>query len=128
MEAFLAEFKVYVVGRDKPEVAERLRVWRALASACGFEPGGGVVKAAPESELPSPVLRLLERERAKVEGPAPVWMRTRAIESLAALFDGDLGFAEELVASIEEKKGPLPAALATGLAQGHPYAEVSRAA
>lgn len=118
MDAFLADFRVYVVAQDKPEVMGRLRVWRSLATACGFDPGAGTVRAVTAGELPSAVAALLERERARTEGPAPDYLRRRAVEGLASHFDGDLGFAAELVGSIEEKTGPLPAVLARALADG----------
>jgi hypothetical protein len=125
MEAFLAEFKVYAIATDKPEAMERLRVWRSLAIACDFDPGSGTVRTVAAGELPREVAKLLEQERAKTEGPAPAYLRTRAVQALASHFDGDLGFAGELVGEIEQKTGPLPAALAHALADGRKTQEAS---
>jgi hypothetical protein len=116
MDAYLAEFKVYVIDESKPDVLARLDAWRALAVACGFEPGGGKVSTVKPGELPRSVLGELEKARAKVNGPASPALRSRMLTALASHFDGDLGFAGELVESIEQERGSLPAALANALA------------
>ncbi|HWJ49567.1 MAG TPA: hypothetical protein VNR42_01025 [Solirubrobacteraceae bacterium] len=121
MEAFLARFEMYVIERSQADVMPRLRSWRTFASAVGFEPGPGTVRLVAEHELPAEVARLLERARAKADGPAPDHVRARAIEALASHFDGDLGFAGELVESMEEK-GALPAAIAHALADARKVA------
>jgi len=115
MEAFLARFELYVIERSQADVMPRLKSWRSLAAAQGFEPGPGTVRVVGDGEMPPEVARLLAKARAKVDGPAPAHVRARAVEAVASHFDGDLGFAEELVGSIEAK-GPLPAAIAHALA------------
>lgn len=116
IDAYLAEFKVYVIAGSKPEVMDRVKVWRALAVAAGFEPGPGRVSAVPVGQLPASLTRNLQEARAKIEGPARDFERERAVAALASHFDGDIGFAAELVGSIEQKTGHLPAALANAIA------------
>lgn len=125
MDAFLAEFKTYVVAESQAHAMERVRVWRTLAVASGFEPGPGRVSAVPAGELPAAVARIVEKMRAKTDGPAPDHVRARAIAALATHFDGDLGFATELVESMEQKTGHLPAAIAHALADATKPKEVA---
>jgi hypothetical protein len=125
MDAYLAEFKVYVIAQSKPEAMGRVKVWRALALAAGFEPGPGRVSAVPAEQLPASLVHTLEEARSKVEGPARDFERDRAVAALASHFDGDLDFAGELVASMEQRRGGhLPASLAHALADARVISEV----
>jgi hypothetical protein len=116
MDAFLADFKCVVFAESPGEANERIRVWRSLAAAAGFEPGAGRVSALRDHELTADVTQALEKARAKSNPPATDYARETAIRGLAGHFAGDLGFAREIVESIERETGPLPAAIAKALA------------
>jgi hypothetical protein len=112
--AYLAEFRMYVFAEDQPDAVERVKVWRGLAAGMGFEPGPGCVTGVSDGALPGPAAEALARARKNdVATPSARW---QAITTLAKHFDGDVGFATELVESIEQEHGSLPAGVANALA------------
>jgi hypothetical protein len=125
MDAFLAEFKVVVFADDQADAIAKVRVWRSLSTAAGFEPGPGRVSKIRPADMTQALRESLEKAHAKRNPPATDYARTRAIEGLATQFAGDLDFAHEVVKSIEEKTGPLPALVADALANVRKPAEVA---
>jgi hypothetical protein len=116
MDAFLAEFKCVVFAGSPGEANERIRVWRSLAVAAGYEPGPGRVSALRDHELTVGVTQALEKARVESNPAASDYARETAIRGLAHHFAGDLSFAREVVESIERETGPLPAVIAKALA------------
>ena len=120
MDAFLAEFKVYVLAKDTVEAGERIQVWRSLATACHLDPGSGKVTVLRAGAMPGDVERALQKQRDRLEGVASDRIRDQAIAGLASHLEGDVSFATELVESMEAKRGQrIPAAIATALAEAH---------
>lgn len=109
LEAFAVEFKMYVFAHSGAEAAERLRVFRSLATAAGHDPGSGrttqvsVAQLARDARLTGE----LERARAKDVSPAGERQRERAVAGLASHLAGDIDLAREVVNSIETVSGPL---------------------
>ena len=93
-----------------------MKVWRALAQACGFEPGAGMVKQLSPRELDPRIASELEKEREKRDGVAPERLRESAITALSSHFDGDIDFTRDLIESIEAASGPLTKSVAGVLA------------
>lgn len=115
MHAFLAEFKVYAIGESPADVSERLRTWRSLAQACGFDPGAGAVRQVPDGQqLPAEVAAELERARTRTLPSERA--RTRAVEAIASRLEGDLDRAAGIVDAIDQA-GALTATVAAAL--GH---------
>lgn len=115
MEAFLVEFKMYMTAGDQAAAMAQIRVWRALAAAAGFEPGGGQVRAVSEAELARYPQLLSTLKRARDGEAASDHARRRAVEALASHMGGDLTGAGGLVEAIERELGFLPAEVAKAL-------------
>lgn len=109
LEAFTVQFRMYVFARSGAEAAERLRVYRSLATAAGHDPGAGrtIQVTAAQLARDARLASELERAREKDVRPASERQRNRALEGLASHLTGDVDLAREVVESIESVSGPL---------------------
>ncbi len=123
MDAYLVEFKAVVFADSQTDAMARVRWWRSLAVAAGWEPGPGRVSAMKSSEITPALQQSLEKARAKSTRPATDQLRSRAIEAIASHVTGDLDFGREIIESIERETGALPSVLANGLANACKSAE-----
>jgi hypothetical protein len=117
MDAYLVEFKAVVFADSQTDAMARVRWWRSLAAAAGWEPGQGRVSAVPPSGMTPDLQQALEKARAKSARPASDTQRDRAIAAIASHVGGDISFANAFVESIEGQGGRLSSMLANGLAK-----------
>lgn len=115
MDAFRVRFETIVFAQDTLEAGERLKVWRALSTACGFQPGSGQVVKLADRDLDQNGIRgELERARNERDDIASERLRERAISSLATHMDGELDAARGIIEAIEaSSKRRLPTSTAS---------------
>lgn len=125
MDAYLVEFKAVVFADSQTDAMARVKYWRSLAAAAGWNPGSGTVRGLEDGELTPDLAEQLAVARAKAHGVSTDWARDRAIQALSTHLDGDLTVARRVVESIEAETGRLPTRVADALAAARKQTQVA---